>query len=669
MHPHDLATLNWHSAVAASADENLRGIRCIAGVWANQRYFRGDVPDGMNAQHETFNVQRTRMSVLTWTLSVRAKRPEPPSRLRLLTIPKIYVLPLEPFCPKFDQHQLMVAFIKTIILLLIALFLAMVALLVPAQIRSIDQSVIELAGSNGTSVEDKLWEEVNAAYVGPAQRVAAATQTEEPLLQARIAELLQKNPEFSLTGGPDRSFEDYLKTSVNSRRAEAVIPQLLPRSERAALSTTLAASNNRNIVALLNIRDLSGLLRLHPASHAAGAPYDSGVLTLALLIEGGHFQPALAQQIGNLATLAANRNPDAVIACEDFVIGTLSLGRQLDYRSLASLAEMTHTLSDWSQMASLFRAQPKRVAENFTALLFAQDPDGLYTYLAEHSETGDRDIDLALRNGPDAVSHLIQSNQPIYRPSALPATVLSYLAPYRPESFAAITLQQNSLGQLLKFALLFLAGLAFAFAMGSAWRSSIGNITPVSRTNPMVMARDVLISLVVVLTVWTFFEPDILKSQETAPDNTPRIEFAVADSLSAIKSPVKAMQELNQVTLLVLALFFIIQLVIYSFCLIKLREVSKQQLSAEMKIKLLENEENLFDFGLYVGLGGTVLSLILVAVGIVEASLMAAYASTLFGILFTAMLKVMHLRPFRRKLILEAGSTAAPSTLMKNIEL
>ncbi|CAA6678807.1 MULTISPECIES: hypothetical protein [unclassified Lentimonas] len=563
----------------------------------------------------------------------------------------------------------MVAFIKTITLLLIASCLAMAALLVPAHIRSIDQSVIELAGANGTSVENKLWEEVNAAYIGPAQRIAAATQIEAPLLQARIVELLQKNPDFSLTGGPDRSFEDYLKSSVNSRRAAAVIPQLLPRVERAALSATLATSNNRNIAALLNIRDLTGLLRLHPASHAAGAPYDSGVLTLALLIEGGHFQPALAQQIGNLATLAASRNPDAVIACEDFVIGTLSLGRQLDYRSLASLAEMTKTLSDWSQMASLFRAQPERIDENFTALLFTQDPDGLYTYLAEHDETGNTDIDLALRNGSAAVSKLIDSDLPIYRPSTLPATILTTLAPYRPESFVAITLQQNALGKLLKFALLFLAGLAFAFAMGSAWRASIGNITTVSRTNPMVMARDILISLVVVLTIWTFFEPDILKSQETAPDNTPRIEFAVADSLSAIKSPVKAMQELNQVTLLVLALFFIIQLVIYSFGLIKLREISKQQLSADMKIKLLDNEENLFDFGLYVGLGGTVLSLILVAVGIVEASLMAAYASTLFGILFTAMLKVMHLRPYRRKLILEAGSNEAPSTLMKNIEL
>jgi hypothetical protein len=42
-----------------------------------------------------------------------------------------------------------------------------------------------------------------------------------------------------------------------------------------------------------------------------------------------------------------------------------------------------------------------------------------------------------------------------------------------------------------------------------------------------------------------------------------------------------------------------------------------------------------------------------VTLGVVEASLMAAYASTLFGILTTAIIKVFHLRPLRRNLILE----------------
>ena len=50
-----------------------------------------------------------------------------------------------------------------------------------------------------------------------------------------------------------------------------------------------------------------------------------------------------------------------------------------------------------------------------------------------------------------------------------------------------------------------------------------------------------------------------------------------------------------------------------------------------------------FDFDPTQALAGQ-LSLILVAIGVVEASLAAAYASTLFGILF-AVLKVLNLRP------------------------
>ena len=70
-------------------------------------------------------------------------------------------------------------------------------------------------------------------------------------------------------------------------------------------------------------------------------------------------------------------------------------------------------------------------------------------------------------------------------------------------------------------------------------------------------------------------------------------------------------------------------------------------------MKLLENEENLFDLGLYVGLGGTVASLILLAMDVVQASLISAYSSTLFGIIFVAFLKIFHVRPYRRGLIIK----------------
>lgn len=560
----------------------------------------------------------------------------------------------------------MLAILKTIAILAVGLLLAVAALMIPAHLRSIDLAVIELCHEEGKAVDGILTETIRSSHIGSALRVLEAADLEPVKAQtykAQIQTLIAQRPSLLASGGSDSILEDFLElvqfTPSKDIETLPLLPQLLPRSERASLSGMLAKSSNANVTALLGARDLPGLTRLHPASHAAGAPYDAGLLTLALLIEGGHFNPNLAQQIGEKAAQASLGSPTAVLALEDFAIATLSLGRQLDHRSLADLASIAESLTDWGQMATLFRAQPDRIDALYTALRFEGAPAPVFDYLATYSETGNDDLDTALKNGVGATQELLGKALPIYRPAGLAQALAATLETYRPKSLAGLSLS-NRYGALALKALLFvLSGLAFALAMGEAWRANLSEVKAVERSTPSVMARNFFISLVVALTLWALFEPEILKSQttETNSDSTPHIKFVVADTLQSLKEPVKAMQEINQVTLLVLALFFIVQLVIYSFCLIKLKEIAEQKLSAELKLKLLENEENLFDFGLYVGLGGTVLSLILVAVGIVEASLMAAYASTLFGILFVALLKVLNLRPYRRRLIIEANSS------------
>lgn len=561
----------------------------------------------------------------------------------------------------------MLAIAKTILLIAIAALLTAVAMLVPAHLRSIDIRVIEASANEGRALGAVLDETIRSAHVGPTTLLMTGTKVDlatEQAYESQIDALLEDRPSLRLSGGPGRNLEDFLELVQSDPEASQlpvpILPQLLPRSERASLSGMLAQSSNANVAALLEARDLRGLIRLHPASHAAGAPYDAGVLTLALLVESGHFHPALAQQIGQTAAQANLGTHAAVRALEDFVIATLSLGRQLDFRSLADLAEITDTLSDWAQKATLFRAQPDRVAQLYSALRFTGESASVFNYLAEYSDTGRTDLDTALRNGPQATQTLLRGELPIYRPEGLVGQAASWLSQFQPQALVELSHQQRQTALSLKFALLVLAGLAFALAMGAAWRASLREVAPVEKALPSILARNFFISLVVALTLWTLIEPEVLKSKNTANDSAPRIEFVVADTLQSLKEPIKVMQELNQVTLLVLALFFIVQLVIYTFCLIKLKEIAKQRLSADLKLKLLENEENLFDFGLYVGLGGTVLSLILVAVGVVEASLMAAYASTLFGILFVAILKVLNLRPYRRHLIIEAGSTPPP---------
>jgi hypothetical protein len=116
---------------------------------------------------------------------------------------------------------------------------------------------------------------------------------------------------------------------------------------------------------------------------------------------------------------------------------------------------------------------------------------------------------------------------------------------------------------------------------------------------------------------------------------------------------------MNNMILLTLLLFFVLQGLIYVACLVKLAEIRRQNVPARMKLKLLENEDHLFDAGLYLGFVGTIISLILASVGIIKLSLLAGYSSTSFGIIFVCVFKIFQLRPARRRLLLEAEAMDA----------
>ena len=116
---------------------------------------------------------------------------------------------------------------------------------------------------------------------------------------------------------------------------------------------------------------------------------------------------------------------------------------------------------------------------------------------------------------------------------------------------------------------------------------------------------------------------------------------------------------LDQHTILAIATFLVLQALIYGICLVKLAEIRKQPVTDEIKLKLLENEDLLFDGGLYCGLFGTAASLILLTLGVIKPSLISAYSSTLFGILFVALLKIGHVRPLKRRLLLDIANKPA----------
>jgi hypothetical protein len=159
-------------------------------------------------------------------------------------------------------------------------------------------------------------------------------------------------------------------------------------------------------------------------------------------------------------------------------------------------------------------------------------------------------------------------------------------------------------------------------------------------------------------------EPYLAQGEQKAPPvrwSSPLLGAANA-APPATKNSQKATSMIDQHTILAIVTFLVLQAVIYTVCLAKIAEIRKQPVSSNIKLKLLENEDNLFDGGLYCGLFGTAASLIMLTLGVIKPSLVSAYSSTLFGILFVALLKIGHVRPLKRRLLLEGAAEPVPST-------
>jgi len=172
------------------------------------------------------------------------------------------------------------------------------------------------------------------------------------------------------------------------------------------------------------------------------------------------------------------------------------------------------------------------------------------------------------------------------------------------------------------------------------------------------IAREFLFALGFLLVILLLSEPFLAQESQKAAFafrlRLPTVGAVVPAGIARASSPF-----MNSLSLLTLLLFFILQSLIYTACLLKLAEIRRQNIASRIKLKLLENEDHLFDAGLYLGFCGTIISLILVSLGVIKPSLMAAYSSTSFGIIFVVVFKIFHLRPLRRKLLLETESIAS----------
>jgi hypothetical protein len=283
-------------------------------------------------------------------------------------------------------------------------------------------------------------------------------------------------------------------------------------------------------------------------------------------------------------------------------------------------------------------------------------------------KTGLNDLTTALAYNAGGVRELLRGNHRIYTSPWRQAA-----SEYEPFA-GAVSLGADYSWRMPAFALilrwfLFFAGgflLAMALHFG---RPPASDLEAPLQVRGFHIAREILFALGFLLVVLLVSEPFLAQEKPAAALpfrlRVPSAGAAISSGNTNIKTTF-----MDKSNLLPMLLFFVLQALLYVACIVKLAEIRRQRVGPRVKIKLLENEEHLFDGGLYLGFLGTIVSFIVYSVYAKQQfSLMVAYSSTSFGILFVSFFKIFHLRPVRRKLLLEAEAespvaatpSAAPS--------
>jgi hypothetical protein len=109
-----------------------------------------------------------------------------------------------------------------------------------------------------------------------------------------------------------------------------------------------------------------------------------------------------------------------------------------------------------------------------------------------------------------------------------------------------------------------------------------------------------------------------------------------------------------KVSMLIFAVITVLQFVAFAIGACVVSGIRRHPGSVIQRQQMLDNAEIFFDVPLYVGLFGTV-SAFLVMTFSPQSSRLIAYSSTLIGIIFSLVLRLVMQYPLRRKLINEAA--------------
>jgi hypothetical protein len=539
------------------------------------------------------------------------------------------------------------------LLVLAGLAVAVLAWLLPVSLKSVSKGLLRSAGEGTPSVAAYGRDLVDLEKIGPARLfLAAAKGVDDPradALERALADVSARQPSLVAWGGWDPALDPLfnLRKAPAAAGSTPVMTFLIPEHAREAVRSYLANSGSLGVQDILRTRGVAATGRFVPAGRPGGQPLDALILLTGLLYQGGHFSDTLQREVRGLAQAAVAKNELGEL--ENFYLDLLSLGRRLDWTQLCELTSRTDSVRTVSEYAHLSRVAPDQLPYIYTAALLSNSADSVATYLIRYGKAGSEDLRLALADGQGAVNLLLQRAVPVNRAPGPAISAASALVLEHPRLMLGLKYAGYFLGLflLLRGLDLWVVAPAGAPGDGGHYEGARAGILAVVMAGLLIAAT----------------EPFLLKA---APTSEYRVRLSIP-ILANVPYPSQPAQSPKPVTmetstLVSIGIFAALEVGIYLVCLRKIREIELQDLPPLLKLRLMENEENLFDSGLYVGMMGTAAALVLQVLGVIEPNLLAAYSSNLFGIICVAIVKIRHVRGFKRRLILEGQlPTAVPT--------
>lgn len=529
-----------------------------------------------------------------------------------------------------------------IVWLILGLGFLALAWLLPVNIKSLNAALLREAGRDTASVSTFGRELLDLDKPGPA---ALVLETARKVGDPKANELATAYDNFARNhrdmmpwGGWDVALEPLLsgRSAAASAESQPVLSFMVTTQARDNLRKYLSVSRLPAVQTLLKTADVGSTQRFVPARSPGGQPLDAVILLSAYLWQTEHLSAGLQREVRGLAEAAVSSGHMGDL--EDFYLDVLTLGKRLNWVQLSELLRTTGSLSTVGQFAHLSRVAPEHFPSIYTAALLTKSADGVANYLIAFGQPGAVDLQTALADGEGAVRQLVQRQAPVNQSGG-------------PEfDFGAgFALRHPEAALLLKYA----AFLGAIFLLLRAIDVRLFSTVEKALRSGFPRMGSGVIAAILTFIFFVFSEPFLLKA---APVSEYRIKVGVpviGTATAPAETPTSSSNNMDTSTILSITAFAALQLGMYVICLLKISDVSKQDLPAATKLKLMDNEENLFDSGLYIGIAGTATALVLQVLGLIQANLLAAYSSNLFGIVCVALVKIRHVRPYKRQLIVE----------------